>query len=60
MVDYLNTCGKEKVAFRTDWPVIDLERAMEEIDRLSLRPDAKDALLRGTALKLLRIRLRRR
>ena len=55
LVHYLNTYGKGKVVFGTDWPVIDPERAIEEVNQLDLRPDAKNALLRDTALKLFRI-----
>ena len=34
LVHYLNTYGRDKVLFGTDWPVIDPERAVAEIDAL--------------------------
>jgi hypothetical protein len=52
LLHYLNTYGQGKVLFGTDWPVIDPERAMTEIDGLDLRPDAKRKLLRDTALEV--------
>ena len=37
LLQYLNTYGREKVLFGTDWPVIDPERAVREVDELGLR-----------------------
>lgn len=51
-VHYANTFGKEKVLFGTDWPVIDPERAMREVDELGLRPESKRLLLRDNALRV--------
>ena len=52
LVHYLNTYGREKVLFGTDWPVIDPERAMGEIAALDLRPEARALLLRDNALRI--------
>ncbi len=52
LVHYLNTYGREKVLFGTDWPVIDPERAMREIEVLDLRPEARKLLLRDNALRI--------
>ena len=52
LVHYLNTYGREKVLFGTDWPVIHPERAVREIADLSLRPESQAALMRGNALKV--------
>ena len=52
---YLNTYGREKVLFGTDWPVIDPERAVLEIDELDLRPESKALLMRGNALRVFRL-----
>ena len=52
LVHYLNTYGREKVLFGTDWPVIDPERAMGEIEALGLRPEARTLLLRENALRI--------
>ena len=54
-VHYLNTYGREKVLFGTDWPVIDPERAVEEIDALDLRPEAQALLMRDNALRVFRL-----
>ncbi len=51
-VHFINTWGRDKVLFGTDWPVIDPERAIEEINALELRPESKQKLLRDTALRL--------
>lgn len=55
LVHYLNTYGKHKVLFGTDWPVIDPERAVAEIRELGLRPDAAKMLMRENALHVFRL-----
>ena len=55
LVHYLNTYGRHKVLFGTDWPVIDPERAVTEIDGLGLRPEAKAMLMRDNALRVFRL-----
>lgn len=52
LVHYLNTYGREKVLFGTDWPVIHPERAVREIAELGLRPESRESLMRGNALKV--------
>ncbi len=52
LVHYLNTYGREKVLFGTDWPVIDPERAVQEIETLGLRPESKALLMRDNALRV--------
>jgi predicted TIM-barrel fold metal-dependent hydrolase len=54
-VHYLNTFGQDKVLFGTDFPVIDPERAMREIDELDLRPVPRQKLLRDNAARLYRL-----
>jgi uncharacterized protein len=51
-VRYINSWGQDKVVFGTDFPVIDPERAMRDIDELDLRPEAKRKLLRDNANRL--------
>jgi predicted TIM-barrel fold metal-dependent hydrolase len=51
-VHYANTYGKHKVMFGTDWPVIDPERAVREVDELGFRDDAKQMLMRDNALRV--------
>lgn len=51
-VHYANTYGRHKVLFGTDWPVIDPERAVAEIDELGFRPEAHSLLMRENALRV--------
>ena len=55
LVHYLNSYGREKVLFGTDWPVIDPERAVREVDALDLRPASMHALMRNNALRVFRL-----
>ena len=52
IVHYLNSYGRRKVLFGTDWPVIDPERAMAEIAELDIKSEAKELLMRGNALRV--------
>jgi predicted TIM-barrel fold metal-dependent hydrolase len=49
-VHYANTYGSHKVLFGTDWPVIDPERAVDEVKALALRPESHARLMRENAL----------
>ncbi len=51
-VNFLNSYGRDKVMFGTDWPVIDPERAVAEVDDLGLKPESKRRLLRDNALRV--------
>ncbi len=51
---YANTYGSHKVLFGTDWPVIDPERAVEEIAALGMRPASHRAMMRDNALAVFR------
>ena len=51
-VHYLNSYGRDKVMFGTDWPVIDPERAVAEVNELELRPESRQRLLRDNALRV--------
>jgi predicted TIM-barrel fold metal-dependent hydrolase len=51
-VHYANTYGAHKVLFGTDWPVIDPERAVREIEELDLRPDSYRLHMRENALRI--------
>ncbi len=55
IVHYLDTYGRGKVLFGTDWPVIDPERAVAEIAALDLRPESRRALMRENALRVFRL-----
>ena len=54
-VHYANSYGRHKVLFGTDWPVIDPERAVTEVDGLDLQADAKRMLMRDNALRLFKL-----
>jgi predicted TIM-barrel fold metal-dependent hydrolase len=49
---YMNTYGSHKVMFGTDWPVIDPERAVQEIDDHGFREAAKAQFMRQNAFDL--------
>ncbi|MCY4238222.1 MAG: amidohydrolase family protein [Rhodospirillaceae bacterium] len=55
LVRYLDSYGRRKVLFGTDWPVIDPERAVTEIDTLGLRQESLRALMRENALRVFRL-----
>ena len=55
LVRYLDSYGRDKVLFGTDWPVIDPERAVAEIDGLKLRPQTMEKLMRSNALRVFRL-----
>jgi len=55
LVRYLDSYGRGKVLFGTDWPVIDPERAVREIDTLGLRAETHAALMRENALRVFRL-----
>ena len=49
---YMNSFGQDKVIFGTDWPVVDPERAMNDIANMKWNPNSKRKVLRDNALKL--------
>ncbi len=55
VVHYMNSYGREKVLFGTDWPVIDPVRAMRDIDALDIRPETRQSLLRDNALRVFKL-----
>jgi predicted TIM-barrel fold metal-dependent hydrolase len=54
-VHYANSYGRHKVMFGTDWPVIDPERAVAEVDALGFRDEAKQMLMRDNALRVFKL-----
>ena len=56
-VHFINTFGQDKVIFGTDFAVIDIERARNEIEELNLRPIPKRKLLRENVIKLYNLKL---
>ena len=48
----MNTFGQDKVLFGTDWPVVDPERAIQDLDTIDFKAHTKRKVLRDNALKL--------
>jgi predicted TIM-barrel fold metal-dependent hydrolase len=46
----MNTYGRDKVLFGTDWPVIDPRRGVSEMRELGLRPESFARVMRENAL----------
>jgi uncharacterized protein len=55
MVHFLNSFGRGKVMWGTDYPLIQHEEALEQIDNLKLRDESREALLFGTAAKVFKL-----
>lgn len=51
-VRFIDSWGRDKVVFGTDWPVIPHERAVREIGELGLRPESWAAFMGGNAARL--------
>ncbi len=52
LIRFINGRGQDKVLFGTDWPVIDFERAVKEIEALGLKESAKKKLLFENAVRV--------
>lgn len=52
LIHFLNSWGREKVMFGTDFPVIAFDRARREIDDLELRSESKEMFLRSNAARV--------
>jgi len=55
-IHYANTYGRHKVMFGTDWPVVDPERAVAEVDALGLHDESRQLLMRDNALRVFKLR----
>ncbi|MEI6468394.1 MAG: amidohydrolase family protein [Betaproteobacteria bacterium] len=55
VVQFANTYGQDKFLFATDWPVIEPERAIKEINDQSYRPESYKKIMRNNALKIFNI-----
>jgi len=51
-VRYIDTIGRDKVLFGTDFPVLQFQRTRQEVEALGLRPEALRKFLRDNALKV--------
>ena len=54
-VHYINTYGKHKVIFGTDFPVLDFERTRKEIEELGLRPESLKMFLRYNTARIYKL-----
>jgi predicted TIM-barrel fold metal-dependent hydrolase len=54
-IHYLNSYGQDKVIFGTDFPVLDFERTMAQINALGLKPEVRGKFLRENALRLYKL-----
>jgi predicted TIM-barrel fold metal-dependent hydrolase len=55
LVQFLNSRGRGKVMFGTDFPVLTQSAALAEVHKLELKPEAKKALLHDTAKKVFKL-----
>jgi predicted TIM-barrel fold metal-dependent hydrolase len=55
--NYINTFGQDKVILGTDFPILDFERTLKQIDDLQLRPIPKQKLLRDNAIRIYKLDL---
>ena len=55
LVHYMNSYGASKVLFGTDWPVIDPERAVAEMQAHKLKPASYEKIMRQNALSLFKL-----
>ena len=55
LVRFINGRGQDKVIFGTDWPVIDFQRAVTEIETLGLKETANRKLLFENAVRVFRL-----
>ncbi|MEO1575326.1 MAG: amidohydrolase family protein [Pseudomonadota bacterium] len=51
-VKYMNSYGQDKVLFGTDFPVLDFERTVGEIDALDLKPTARRKIMRDNVIRV--------
>lgn len=51
-IRYIDSYGRHKVMFGTDFPVLSFQRYREEVDRLGLRPESYQAFLRDNAIRV--------
>jgi predicted TIM-barrel fold metal-dependent hydrolase len=55
LVHFLNSRGKGKVMFGTDFPVLTHAASIAEVDQLRLKDDARKALMHDTAAKVFKL-----
>jgi predicted TIM-barrel fold metal-dependent hydrolase len=53
LVQYANSIIQDRVLFGSDWPVLSVERWLEEFDKLSIKPEVRRKIMVDNARKLL-------
>ncbi len=56
-VNYINTYGRHKVMYGTDFPVLEFSRYRREVDALNLRPESRQLFLRDMAIRVFKLPL---
>ena len=49
LLHYLSTRGKDRILFASDYPVLSMQRCLDEARKLDLAPEVRDAWLYGNA-----------
>jgi predicted TIM-barrel fold metal-dependent hydrolase len=52
---FINTFGQDKVVFGSDWPVIDPERAVDDVEGLTFRPASLRKMMRDNVIRVFRL-----
>lgn len=55
LINFINSRGKEKVLYGTDYIVLSHKESLEQIEKLGLREESKRKLLRENALKVFKL-----
>lgn len=55
LIKFMNSYGREKVLFGSNFPQLDLSRCVEQAEALELRPEARAAFLHENARRIFRI-----
>ena len=53
LIQYANTIIQDKVLFGSDWPVLGVDRWLDEFGELPFEPEARRKIMLGNAMKLL-------
>ncbi|MEQ8707710.1 MAG: amidohydrolase family protein [Rhodospirillales bacterium] len=54
-VRYIDSYGRHKVMYGTDFPVLTFDRYRREVDALKLRPESRKMFLRDNAIRIFRL-----
>jgi len=55
-IHYINTYGREKVIFGTDFPILGFEQTREDVEKLGLRPEVMPLFLRENAKRVYKLK----